>query len=201
MDWAKIRLSPEELALVRDGEWVLTKNRIIQKVYALFGDMALDMAANIRLYSLPSEITETPPRISRGESYKGLPYVMLDYPRIFSRENIFAIRVFFWWGNYFSVTLHLKGGYKNRFEKTIRKNIGLLAANDFSICHSPEEWLHELDQENYLKIKGLGEERLNKILSEIPFLKFSAGVPFSQWENAPGLLGRLFNALLQSIQG
>ena len=51
------------------------------------------------------------PKISKGEKYKGLPWVMLDYPRIFGKEDIMAIGTRFWWGHYFSVTLHLKGGY------------------------------------------------------------------------------------------
>ncbi len=34
---------------------------------------------------------------------------MLDYPRAFGRDSIFACRTFFWWGRFFSLTLHLAG--------------------------------------------------------------------------------------------
>jgi hypothetical protein len=36
---------------------------------------------------------------------------VLDYPRIFTEEDVFAFRTLFWWGNYLSFTLHLKGKY------------------------------------------------------------------------------------------
>ena len=59
------------------------------------------------------------PKISKGENYKGLPWLVLDYPRYFNKEDIFAIRTLFWWGNFFSITLHISGKYKMRYEKKI----------------------------------------------------------------------------------
>jgi len=35
------------------------------------------------------------PKISKGENYEGLPWVILDFPRYFDKENVFAIRCFF----------------------------------------------------------------------------------------------------------
>ena len=32
-------------------------------------------------------------------------------PAVFSKENIFAIRTMFWWGNFFSISLHVSGKY------------------------------------------------------------------------------------------
>src|ERR1700721_373198 len=184
MDSAKIQLSPEELQLVQNADWVLTKNKIIRKVYDLFGGLATKIRYHAGLIRLPEEITGTVPKISRGESYKGLPYVMLDYPRFFSTNNIFAIRCFFWWGNYFSITLHLRGSYKNIFEKSIEKNIGLLEENNFSICISPKEWNHELEEGNYRLLKDLNEGARDQIYKQAPFLKFSARIGFEQWDEA-----------------
>ena len=36
MNDAKVHLSAEEFELVKNAEWILTKNGIIQKVYDLF---------------------------------------------------------------------------------------------------------------------------------------------------------------------
>ena len=38
MSPAKIQLSVEELQLVQNAQWLLTKNIIIEKVYTLFGE-------------------------------------------------------------------------------------------------------------------------------------------------------------------
>ena len=116
---ANVSLSAFEKQLVTDASWILTKNNIIQKLFVLFGELSETWQSNTVLQQLPSAINEIPPKISKGENYEGLPYVMLDYPRCFSKEDVFAIRTFFWWGNFFSITLHLKGKYKEQFEQVI----------------------------------------------------------------------------------
>src|SRR5262245_51174126 len=114
MNRAKIQLSADELSLVQNAAWLLTKNNIIDKVFELFGEVATGAGELLKEAAdwLPKETFVQSPKISKGEKYLGLPYVMLDYPRMFSREDVFAIRTFFWWGNFFSVTLHIKGKYK-----------------------------------------------------------------------------------------
>ena len=79
---AKVSLSAFEYQLVTDESFILTKNTIIQKVYTLFGNLSDDYhALLLRIPDSPS------PKISKGENYKGLPYVMLDHPRIFSQDH------------------------------------------------------------------------------------------------------------------
>src|SRR5580698_8612281 len=95
----KIKLSAHELMIAQDAGLILTKNAIIQKTIGLFSNLAENMQIELVKTKLPEEIKITEPKISKGENYKGLPYVILDYPRSFGKENIFAIRTFFWWGN------------------------------------------------------------------------------------------------------
>ena len=35
-------------------------------------------------------------RVFKGEYYRDLPFVTLDFPRIFEKENVFAYRTMFW---------------------------------------------------------------------------------------------------------
>src|SRR3954452_928432 len=99
-------LTAYESELVRDSKVLLTKNIIIEKVYRLFGQLA--SGYQDRLAASPVVgLNAVQAKISRGENYRGLPYVMLDYPRIFSKDHTFAIRSFYWWGNFFSITLQL----------------------------------------------------------------------------------------------
>jgi hypothetical protein len=201
MNAAKIQLSEEELQLVQNADWVLTKNKIIQKVYILFGNLSEEMKNKLQHINLPAEILQTTPKISKGESYKELPYVMLDYPRLFSKENVFAVRTFFWWGNYFSITFHLKGIYKELFITEIKKNIPLLTENNFYICINENEWQHEVDDiNNYYSLSCIDEDYLKKIFAQQSFLKFSAKISFDKWNETEILLGKLFTVLLQSIQ-
>src|SRR5688572_20484305 len=108
-----VKLSKEELGMVTDAGLILTKNRIIQKVYDLFGEVS--MVYQQQHDRFPVEVVAVSPKISRGENYRGLPWVMLDYPRRFSQADVFAIRSFFWWGGFFSFTLQLKGSYLHQY--------------------------------------------------------------------------------------
>src|SRR4051794_24734884 len=110
----KTSLSKYEQKLVTDAEILIAKNSIIQKVYALFGKLAEDYRA-IMLGTDWTVVNDLHPKISRGENYRGLPYVILDFPRNFGKEDVFAIRSFFWWGNFFSITLQLEGSFFNQY--------------------------------------------------------------------------------------
>jgi len=183
MNSSKIHLSPEELQLVQNAGLLLTKNVIIEKVYALFGELASELQQS-SIYStsnLPSEILNMGPKISRGEKYKGLPYVMLDYPRSFGKEDIFAVRTFFWWGNFFSVTLHLKGKYQQLFIPSLQKQIAFLAANNFQLCVAGEEWEHDLSDGNYIPLSISNNTIAEIDLVSKPFYKLTSRLELHQW--------------------
>ncbi len=199
MNEAKIQLSPEELILVENAEWILTKNAIIRKVYDLFGAMAAAMKIELQNNPLSPDVMETTPKISRGENFKGLPFVVLDYPRLFNREDVFAIRTLFWWGRYFSVTLHLKGIYKELFASQLKKNESLLSDNDFYISSSNDEWSHELGEENYISLNRNRDFLQKKDFSRQPFLKLSAKIDLQNWNQSEKLLMQIFKTILQSL--
>jgi hypothetical protein len=202
-NWA---IATGELALVKDAGWIFTKNAIIGKAVSLFSGLAGDMTAEWERVRWPSSMTpwlpalsSTGPKISKGENYQGLPWVVLDHPRLFTKEDVFAIRTLFWWGHYFSVTLHLKGVYKERWLPVIRRNIPLLSATGFHICISEDEWRHELATDNYLSLREAGAREIEDIFEKATFLKFSAIVMLGEWNEAPTLLMRLFQTLLQAL--
>lgn len=145
----------------------------------------------------PLPINWNTPKISRGENYKGLPWVVLDYPRAFGREDVLAIRTLFWWGHYFSVTLHLKGKYMALFLPVIRKHAALLADNGFHIGTSEDEWRHELDSDNYQPMR---EDMDITDLETRIFLKLSAKCTLDRWDEAGSVLLGLYNVLIRVLQ-
>ncbi len=74
---------------------------------------------------------------------------MLDYPRVFGREDVLAIRTFFWWGHGFSVTLHLKGAWRAIYLPVLQQRWAALAAAGFHVGVAADEWRHEHVAENY----------------------------------------------------
>jgi hypothetical protein len=173
--------------------WILTKNSIIKKVVALFAGLSDDYRAVLEGGGLHPAAPALPfgsPKISKGENYQGLPYVMLDYPRLFGREDVLAIRTFFWWGHAFSVTLHLKGTYRERYGPLIQRDRAALAAAGFHVSISADEWRHEFVPELYRPI--LNAEDLS---GQSPFLKLSAACGLDRWEEAHEVLLGLFRVL------
>lgn len=201
MNAAKIQLSAEELSLVQNADWLLTKNTIIEKVFALFGDIAHEVRGNFTATPdfLPSAVLEPSPKISKGENYKGLPWVMLDYPRFFNRQDTFAIRTMFWWGHFFSVTLHLKGVYKEKYQQQLLNNLPLLKTHPFYLCISGEEWRHEFEEDNYTPLTQLNSSDIEKILLANNFCKLSAKISLPQWNQSKALLLDLYETIITSM--
>ena len=203
MNLTKIQLSEDELQLVQNAQLLLTKNTIIEKVYALFGELAseLQQSSIYTTNNLPEELLTIGPKISRGEKYKGLPYVMLDYPRSFGKEDIFAVRTFFWWGNFFSVTLHLKGKYQQLFIPHLYKQTALLAANNFQLCITGDEWEHDLSEGNYISLSNNSDTVSEIDLSGKPFYKLTSRVELHQWNDMNERLLGLQRVIGNAIAG
>ncbi len=194
-DSANVSLSAFEQQLVTDAEWILTKNRIIEKVYVLFGSLSEQYRNHPPLQQLPADVLQAAPKISRGENYEGLPYVMLDYPRCFSKEHVLAIRTFFWWGNFFSITLQLKGMYLEQCRTTIQKQLQTETFNNAWINVSEEEWMHHFRDNNMQPLRKYATD-----LSEKKTLKIAFQHSFGEWNNAEALLKQSFQQLVQLIQ-
>ena len=171
----KIQFLPAEMELVSSPDIILTKNAILQKIKSFFEEVQMKQHEILKKYSaeLSEDVLKISPKISRGENYKGLPWLVLDNPRHFQHNNIFAIRTMFWWGNFFSITLHLSGNNKNDLLKPLTGNVLLLAKNDFYIYNGTKEWEHDIDPGSYKKLSGVNEDELQKIFSANKFLKLA----------------------------
>ena len=218
MEGANLQLSPEEMRLVMEPGWILTKNSIIKKVVGLFARLSEEY--RVALEGLPAApaamaaVAGSPfgsPKISKGENYKGLPYVMLDYPRLFGREDVLAIRTFFLWGHSFSVTIHLKGTYRDRYLPVLQQRWAELAAAGFHVGISEDEWRHEHVPETYRPM--VSAEDITRKTEGIVGLPGGSGAPFSgtgflklsgacgldRWAEAHEVLLGLFRVLVDVL--
>lgn len=198
----KITLSPDELQLVNNRDWILTKRMIIATAVHLFSDLADKTRIILEKQKdwLPPQVLLSEPKISKGESYQQLPYVMLDHPRCFDATNIFAIRTMFWWGNFFSSTLHLSGSYKQLFEEVLIRNIAGLKKEGHYICINEDPWQHHFEADNYVEMNTRSDEDIKAIIAQQPFIKIALRFPLQQWNEMPALLERSFSELLQQVK-
>src|SRR3954451_23837003 len=133
-------LTTYEMQLVTDPQILITKNNIIRKVYELFGQLSEEYREEVYYKIARQNLIN--PKISRGENYLGLPYVILDYPRQFAKDDVFAIRSFFWWGNFFSITLHLSGSYLRQYSPAIESAIKNKLVSEWHISVGDNQWEH-----------------------------------------------------------
>jgi hypothetical protein len=185
MQGSKIRLSPAEAALFSDAQMILTKNSIIQKTAALL----TDIQAIIYNQSPPAIQTISPsPKISKGENYLGLPYVILDYPRIAKGNDLFFIRNMFWWGNFFSSTLQVSGEYKSSYGNKLLGAFQHLQQQNYYVGINADPWVHHFEKDNYRQINGLSKEAFALLLEESQHIKIAACWPLSEWDSAANKL-------------
>ena len=199
IDPAKIHLSELETELVNNTEWIFSKQKITEKLYCLFGELHTSYREIVAKNQgeLPLIFQKPGGKISRGENYNGLPYLMLDYPAMFSKENIFAVRTMFWWGNFFSITLHLSGKYFEN-KKDVSKWLAFFREKNFSVCVNEGEWEHDFYPYNFTDIKCLDEIQIGA-LAKKDFFKVSRRIELSEWGNIAFLLEQSFRELIDFI--
>lgn len=202
MSKAKIRLSQKEQELVIDASFILTKNAILEKVKLLLLDVLENQQVILQSPQLflENDWETLSAKISKGENYKGLPYLILDYPRCFGNSSIFAIRTMFWWGNFFSITLQLAGDYKKTFEEKIIDAIPKLTASNFFLCINEDQWQHDFEATNYLSLTSINNNELEKYIREKPFIKIATKIPIHQWDKVPDILSVYFNQLIEMLE-
>jgi hypothetical protein len=195
----KIQFLPAEMELVSSPDIILTKNAILQKIKSFFEELQMKQYDILKKYSsqLPEEVLKISPKISRGENYKGLPWLVLDNPRYFQHNNIFAIRTMFWWGNFFSITLHVSGNNKIDLLKNLADNFSLLSKNDFYIYNGTKEWEHDIDPDSYKKLSAIDEDELQKMFSANSFLKIAVKFTVESLEAIEDKLLRNYELLVK----
>jgi hypothetical protein len=192
MQGSKIRLSPAEAALFCDAQVILTKNTIIQKTIQLLEEVQQNL-----LQEMPSifKAASPSPKISKGENYLSLPYVILDYPRIAKDNNLFFIRSMFWWGNFYSSTLQISGKYQTAYLDQLSNAYEQLTAQNYFVGINKDPWVHHFKADNYQSIGALSKNAFRVVLEESSHIKIAAHWPLHQWEEAANNLVRSGKAL------
>ncbi len=201
MNQAKIRLSQTEMELVNNADLILTKNAILKKVNRLLGDLQVKQQQYLALHAagLPVKVPGSSPKISKGENYKGLPYLILDYPRLFEHTNIFAVRTMFWWGNFFSVTLQLSGIYKKEAEEKLIVAYRAMKEKGYYCYINEDQWEHHFEPDNYTLISELSKNDFEKLVREKSFIKLANKISLQQWDAAEEMLQGYFKEIIEML--
>lgn len=200
MQHAKIHLSSQQIKLVTNAEFILTKNAILEEIKATLADVYKMQQLLLTDVPIPAEILKTSGKISRGENYIGLPWLVLDYPRCFVKDNIFAVRTMFWWGRFFSTTLHVSGKWQQYITGRLLKKFATLKENGFALNSFGDEWMHDTSHNTYIPLKGLTAEVFEEKLHQAAFVKIAAYTDIKEIDKAPEIWMRQFKVLIEAVQ-
>jgi hypothetical protein len=175
-----MKFSEEEIAALNDQRFFLLKHSATKKIVDRFGVMEAELKRRFSQFGIECPgLNFSAGKIFRGENYKLYPYVLLDYPRLFSSGSICAFRSMFWWGHEFSFTLHLQSDAFLQYAPKVYERLKSLNGREVYYCINNGPWQYDFGDDNYKPIEsGISrEEFFNK-----PFFKLSRKLPIAQHE-------------------
>jgi hypothetical protein len=178
-------VNEQDLGYLENRDFLLTKKKISENIITLLAATESELKAYLeqKYFPFPTGTFRKAGKISKGENYLDLPYFILDYPRLFKKESVFAFRTMIWWGNEISHTLQLSGQALAQY----RANL-IAAIHSFSsyyLCVNTTPWEYHFDEDNYQKIEEMDEDEIEHILHHHSFIKISHPSPLTEINMLP----------------
>jgi len=176
-------LNLKQISLVRDQSFLVEKREVLDILVKHLNKVedALKTEVSKHIELLPHGSLTESGKISRGENYRQLPYLVLDFPRFSSGNKVFMYRTMFWWGNYFLCLLVTENCGYSLIKNTVH--------NDLMINIGESPWNYDLEDPCWEKL----------IDQQHPFLSISRMVPFDDIELLPELSKRTFRDIMSLL--
>lgn len=183
-----LTLTDTERSTLENSSFILTKNKIISKAQSLLVRTRDHLSGYLdqAQAALPGHVSWQNCKVSKGENYHGLPYLVLDCPQDFDKTNIFTFRTMMWWGHEFSTTLHLQGDYLDLYRRKLLDAYDRGGMKDVYICRHETPWEYHFEESNYLPAEK-SPEVFNEMVTKSSFVKLSRKWPLEDWKKIPFL--------------
>jgi hypothetical protein len=106
----------------------------------------------------------------------------------------------FWWGNHFSVTLHLQGEYFNRYKQMLVGNFAHLQGAGYYVCVHNTPWEYHYEFENYLPLANFSVADFQTELDQRSFTKLSRKLSLEAWVELPLFANETFSQLMTYLE-
>ena len=175
--------------LLTDRQVYAARAEAQKAVLDLLGECADHLEKALPLnHWLPPEAIASSPRISRGENYKGLPWMVLDYPRVFEKESVAAFRTLVRFGDAVHCTFHLSGRFLEEYRKCSLENPDRLRKSKLMICIHQDPWLQHISADSFVDPVQISPDEIK----EMKFFKPGATLALSEWETLPAKVTDVF---------
>jgi len=137
-----IGFTPEEVSLITDETFFLSKARIMGKVRASLDTIYAGLQEELAGMTLlaPPGFDGKKCQFVKGEHLEDYPYQYLDFPKHFDGDDKFTFRSLFWWGHHFAFALILEGEGLTRYKHNLINRYGKVADRHLSLCLGPSLW-------------------------------------------------------------
>jgi hypothetical protein len=179
-----MKFTPREAEILQDKSFFDLKHSATAKLVELFGDIERALKKDVGRFGLDVEgLNISSGKIFRGENYRQYPYLLLDYPRLFSTRSVFACRTMFWWGNEFSLTMHLQGQALEQHRDVIVNNFHRLESESVYFCVNDTPWQYDFGDGNYMFLENAGDlGECARLARTKPFIKLSRKLAITDYE-------------------
>jgi hypothetical protein len=178
---SKLILSAVEQQVLGNKELYYTKRAVTSKLMVALEELKASIVESEVLSSLPfpAGTDVVTGKISKGENYLGLPYLILDFPRLFSPGELVAFRTMIWWGNFFSFTFLRSVRTEDEIKK-VMTGLRAFRNREVWICISDSPWHHHFAADNYRKLEQCGAADIEAAVRFAGFLKVAKKYPLSR---------------------
>jgi hypothetical protein len=166
-------LDPVELAVLKDRDFLPTKQRVSRKVEGWLTELGQRLQSEVQSApQLPSLLQQSTPKLSRGENYHSYAYRVLDYPRWFEGEDMLTFRTLVLWGHPIGYHLMLAGGPRQRYLADLTAAIPRLPEG-YTLSAQDHPWIWEAQADGLIPAQHISPQTCQQVLAERHFIKVS----------------------------
>lgn len=138
-------------AFMSKPEPMRLKKAIVQHVEQGFFTMAKEIENKLPSATLKIDTAWNlrPTKISKGENYQDMPYMVLDCPFLMHQKDLLFFRTMFWWGHYFSLNLLIKGESFQHPAQALIHHLQKKPEADIYILTSDNFWQNDISGIDY----------------------------------------------------
>lgn len=181
----------EQLSFLSDKNNFLLKNQVdatVNKLLYSFQDSIFDLLDKAQ-YTLPTNPSKLPSKVTKGNNLKGFPFQVSDYPSTLNKDDIFSFRSTVWYGHFFSFSLILSGTPKEKHIIDLEKITG----KGYKLVTNEAIWETDLINKDSINISQGELERVSALIKKSAGFKIFKAYELNQFYDFERLGIQCFN--------
>lgn len=161
------KLTKHELHIISDADFMRTKQLLIKNISNYYNQIGEQLLTK---YHADSGLTH---KVTRGENYLDMPYVVLDVPQLKPNNISRKLRIMVWWGHYVSLQYFVEANANNL------KHAMQLPAQNYKILTTQSLFNNHLESADFVEPNQLHEHSF----SDLQYTKIAVSIPLNNLPN------------------